>query len=89
MVATPEPVEIKEVVPTPPPSTKRKQKRFQLHKGRLPSAGVSKMNESLELGEKRLSMEENARMTGQQAADNSRAPVFNSMPKSVGSILKV
>lgn len=79
-----------EKVPTPPPNeNKNKQKRFRPHKGKLPPAGVLKMNESLDLGEKRLSMEKSMKIAEQQSEETNKAPFFNTMPKSVGSILKV
>jgi len=80
-----EQIETKVPSPTPPPT--KKKTKFRPKKGRLISAGVSNMAESLEDTERRLTTEEARRR--QQDDPPPQKPMFSSMPKSVGSILKV
>ena len=79
----------KDIAPVPPPANKSKRRKFRPHKGRLQSAGVSNMMESLEETERRINTEERMRevATEQNKADDRGK--FNPMPKSVCSILKV
>lgn len=75
--------------PVPPAANKSKRRKFRPKKGRLQSAGVSNMMESLEETERRLSTEERMREVATEQNKPEPTGTFNPMPKSVGSILKV
>jgi len=78
----------KEMSPVPPAANKSKRRKFRPKKGRLQSAGVSNMMESLEETERRLSTEERMREVATEQNKPEPTGTFNPMPKSVGSILK-
>ncbi|KAF6035447.1 C2orf81 [Bugula neritina] len=77
-------------VPAPPPGSKTKngRKKFRPKKGRLQSAGVSNMVESLEDTERKISTEERLRSIQGEQTEEDKSAKYNPMPKSVGSILK-
>lgn len=82
---SPEPV----VVPSPPKDTKKTAtKKFKPYRGKMKSAGVSRMTESLEEREMRM-IEDEVAAVMPPAPDSDKANSLLNMPASCTSILKV